>query len=231
MPLGTMRKSPSNSDFTWAYEWVSTPLKRSEQSDRAHRLLRHLLEDVCRDPEIYSRTRSGSGRRPLAFDHRRRLIKRRLSVSHLPTIVAAAVSTSRIGIDLVDLSMACPPSFERSWFTQDEIRKINGRPIHFYWAAKEASYKALGAKEPFRPGDWLIDVVDQQSDRCVVKRQKASTAAGSSRATRNLSCSVFFDNLPNCSVGVAFALPVHEACVQQGIRETMLPRPSLFRGD
>ncbi len=87
-----------------------------------------------------------------------------LSISHVPGLVAAAVSTDTwIGLDLVD-----PAEAGRGldvWFTPDELALApdDGRLRALLWAAKEAAYKACRLDTEFRPRAVVIDSLDGRS--------------------------------------------------------------------
>jgi phosphopantetheinyl transferase len=75
-----------------------------------------------------------------------------ISLSHVPGLVAAAIClTGGVGIDVVDPAsgseaLAC-------WFSRQEMDSSARAsvPTAAMWGAKEASYKAAGLDEPFRP--------------------------------------------------------------------------------
>lgn len=87
-----------------------------------------------------------------------------LSISHVPGLVGAAVSTDAwIGLDIVD-----PAEAGRGldvWFTPDELALApdDGRLRAVLWAAKEAAYKACRLDTEFRPRGVVIDSLDIRS--------------------------------------------------------------------
>jgi len=87
-----------------------------------------------------------------------------LSISHVPGLVAAAVSTDAwIGLDIVD-----PAEAGRGldiWFTPDELALApdDGRLRAVLWAAKEAAYKACRLDTEFRPRRVFIESLDIRS--------------------------------------------------------------------
>lgn len=87
-----------------------------------------------------------------------------LSISHVPGLVAAAVSTgARVGVDIVD-----PAEAGRGldvWFTPDELALApdDGSLRAVLWAAKEAAYKACRLDTEFRPRAVVVDSLDGRS--------------------------------------------------------------------
>ncbi|TWT79189.1 hypothetical protein CA13_05870 [Planctomycetes bacterium CA13] len=132
--------------------------------------------------EVRSRCRDGKSRRPVAFvkhpsHSTTTALRLRLSTSHIEGAVAAAVSRSRIGIDLVDIRNPLAPSFLTTWFDRNERIRIGTQPPHAFWAAKEAAYKAFCRCEPFRPNRWKIVSVENDSakshpSRCTVRNDR-----------------------------------------------------------
>jgi len=90
-------------------------------------------------------------RRPWLFFGDGKPLRRYLSVAHLPNAVLVAAASRRIGVDVVDLRNEPRSSFTSHWFNVAEVDRLASTPIQLAWAAKEATYKAICRRQPFRP--------------------------------------------------------------------------------
>jgi phosphopantetheinyl transferase (holo-ACP synthase) len=123
-------------------------------------------------------------RRPWAFQRDGKPLRRYLSVAHLPTAVVVAAASRRIGIDLVDLRTELGSGFSAHWFNAAEAERLSPLPIQIGWAAKEATYKAICRRKPFRPRQLTILSVHhaQPDDATVMLVVEESLAKTSRRA-------------------------------------------------
>jgi 4'-phosphopantetheinyl transferase EntD len=92
-----------------------------------------------------------------------------ISITHQEQTVAVAVANNRntLGIDLTHIQPVTT-AFADVWMTEDEQHQINesddpALTSAMNWSAREATFKALGVDNEFRPARWSVTFEDDRA--------------------------------------------------------------------